>query len=84
MLNLKANFIDTLPDITPLKSTVVYINLSYNHFEEVPVEIYELHQLEVLKVRNNPITRLPDKFSALQNLRLLNLAYCKLKEWPEW
>jgi hypothetical protein len=33
ILNLKANFIDTLPDISTLKSTLYYINLSYNHFE---------------------------------------------------
>ena len=32
-LSLKALFIDTLPDLTSLKSTLVYANLSFNNFK---------------------------------------------------
>ena len=48
VLNLKANFIDKLPDINPLKSTVTYINLSYNHFE-----VRELYLIDGLLLKLN-------------------------------
>lgn len=29
----QAHFIDTLPDITPMSTTLVYLNLSFNNFQ---------------------------------------------------
>lgn len=82
-LSLKAHFIDGLPDLTSLKNTLIYINLSFNNFKEFPRELLEFGKLEAIKLRSNPIKYLPDKFANLENLKILSLAYCLLKEIPD-
>lgn len=32
VLSLKAHFIDSIPDISPITSTIRYLNLSFNNF----------------------------------------------------
>ncbi|KAJ8310117.1 hypothetical protein KUTeg_011982 [Tegillarca granosa] len=59
VLSLKAHFILQLPDISPLIKTLF------------PREILEIKQLEVLKLRNNPLRDLPLDISRLKNLRVL-------------
>lgn len=81
-LSLKAHFIDALPDVTPLSSTLVYLNLSFNNFKYLPVEILDLWHLEVLKVRDNPLVELPEDIDRLRNLRLLVVSYCVLTSLP--
>ncbi|CAF0740069.1 unnamed protein product [Brachionus calyciflorus] len=81
-LSLKAHFIDILPDISSLKNTLIYINLSFNNFKEIPSELLDITQLEAIKLRSNPIKYLPDKFAILQNLKVLCLSYCLIKEIP--
>ncbi|RNA39044.1 leucine-rich repeat-containing 63 isoform X1 [Brachionus plicatilis] len=81
-LSLKAHFIDTLPDLSSLRNTLVYINLSFNNFKDFPPELLEFTQLEAIKLRSNPIRYLPEKFGNFQNLKILSLAYCLLKEMP--
>jgi hypothetical protein len=80
VLNLKAHFIDQLPDISPLYSTLVYINLSFNNFSVFPLELLHIQTLEALKLRNNPIQNLPLDVSQLRNLKILTLSYCQLKD----
>jgi len=41
-----------------------------------------MYQLEVLKIRNNPIKHVTDKLSNLQNLKFLNMSYCQLNHMP--
>ena len=82
-LSLKAHFIDQLPDISSLKKTLIYINLSFNNFKEFPDELLDIYQLEAIKLRSNPIKYLPEKFSNYQNLKILCLSYCLLKDIPD-
>lgn len=48
--------------------------------KEFPNALLELPTLEFVKLRNNPITSLPDLLGTLTNLKCLNLSYCQLKE----
>ncbi|KAL8588853.1 hypothetical protein ACOMHN_011568 [Nucella lapillus] len=81
-LSLKAHFIDALPDISPLSRTLVYLNLSFNNFKYLPTEILDLWQLEVLKLRDNPLTELPPDIDRLRNLRVFVCSYCLLTALP--
>lgn len=81
-LSLKGHFINVLPDLSSLKNTLIYINLSYNNFRDFPRELLDITQLEAIKLRSNPIKYLPDKFANFENLKILNLAYCLLKDIP--
>ncbi len=64
---------------------MIYINLSFNNFEEVPNELLNMPQLEAIKLRNNPIGSLPLELNQLTNLKILTLSYCQLEsEIPEW
>ncbi|XP_053482342.1 leucine-rich repeat-containing protein 63 isoform X2 [Ictalurus furcatus] len=81
-LNLKAHFIDQLPDLSLLISTLCYLNLSFNDFSLFPVEVCELTKLEVLKLRDNPIEEIPAEIQKLINLKMLVVSFCKLTALP--
>jgi hypothetical protein len=83
-LSLKGHFIAKLPDITSLRRTLIYINLSFNQFSEFPLELTKIYQMEAIKLRNNPLKYLPDKFSNLQCLKMITLSYCKFEKIPDW
>jgi Leucine-rich repeat (LRR) protein len=53
-------------------------------FKKIPEVLFEISQLEVLKMKNNPLKTVSDKLANLQNLKLLNLSYCQFSEWPVW
>ena len=59
----QAHFISRLPDLFSLRSTLVYLNISFNNFSGVPPEVLLLENLQFLKLRNNPLTELPDNIS---------------------
>jgi Leucine-rich repeat (LRR) protein len=83
-LSLKAYFIDQLPDVSPLQNTLIYFNLSFNNFSQIPFEIFSMVQLEALKLRNNPIRSIPNEISNLQNLKVLILSFCQIdNELPD-
>lgn len=82
-LSLKGHFLDVIPDLSSLKNTLIYVNLSFNNFRDFPRELLEFTQIEAIKLRSNPIKYLPDKFSNFENLKILNLSYCLLKEIPK-
>ena len=48
----------------------------------LPVEILDVWQLEVLKVRDNPLVELPQDIDRLRNLRVLVASYCLLTALP--
>lgn len=50
VLSFKAYSIDTLPEMSSLRNTLVYINLSYNHFK-VEEFILKRDQLEGRKIK---------------------------------
>ena len=81
-LSLKGHFLDQLPDMDSLKRTLIYFNISFNNFNEVPIQVLNMYQLEVLKMRNNPIKHLTDKLINLQSLKLLSISYCQLGSIP--
>jgi len=81
-LSLKAHFIDQLPEISALTSSLIYLNLSFNNFTSVPNIIYSMVQLEAFKLRNNPIRSLELQMSQLKNLKILTLSYCLIEDIP--
>ncbi|XP_078512148.1 leucine-rich repeat-containing protein 63 [Lissotriton helveticus] len=81
-LDLKAYFIDRLPDLTLIAHTLVYLNLSFNDFQNFPEEIYDLENLEALKLRNNPIREIPRDVHRLRKLKYLVLSFCLLTSLP--
>ncbi|KAL5005485.1 hypothetical protein ScPMuIL_018941 [Solemya velum] len=81
-LSLKAHFISTLPDITPLMKSITYLNLSFNDFTMLPPEILEIQQLEILKLRNNPLRELPLDIHRLKKLRTLIVSFCLISSLP--
>ena len=65
------------------------LDLSYNagskrkRLTHIPVEVFELEDLEVLNLRNHVITSIPESISRLRNLTSLNLSDNKLATLPE-
>ena len=49
---------------------------------EIPVEIFDLVWLKILKLNNNEIEHIPDSISRLQNLTVLSLANNQLRKLP--
>ncbi|XP_064615191.1 leucine-rich repeat-containing protein 63-like [Liolophura sinensis] len=81
-LSLKAHFVGLLPDVSPLVNTLTYLNLSFNDFTNLPEEVLDMSQLEVLKFRNNPISLLPRGIEKLSNLHVLVMNFCQLESLP--
>ncbi|XP_066449411.1 leucine-rich repeat-containing protein 63 isoform X2 [Eleutherodactylus coqui] len=81
-LSLKAYFISKLPDLTPLYNSLCYLNLSFNEFWQFPTEVYNLEQLESLKLRNNPIKEIPYGIHKLKRLRTFIVSFCSLSSLP--
>lgn len=82
VLSLKAHFIPQLPELSPLSTTLVYLNLSFNEFVEFPREVLFCRDLQVLKLRNNPLKEVPQDISKLKKLRTLILSFCCLTALP--
>ncbi|ESO92913.1 hypothetical protein LOTGIDRAFT_232977 [Lottia gigantea] len=81
-LSLKAHFISELPDIAPMVKTITYLNLSFNDFTSVPEEVLDIHQLQIFKMRNNPLLVLPDDIDRLCCLRTLVVSFCLISTIP--
>ncbi|XP_005409158.1 PREDICTED: leucine-rich repeat-containing protein 63 isoform X2 [Chinchilla lanigera] len=81
-LNLKGFFIMNCPDLTPLASQLVYLNLSFNDFCNFPAEIFCLKNLQVLKLRNNPIRAIPSDIQQLKFLRIFSIAFNFISDLP--
>nr|KAF6374467.1 hypothetical protein mPipKuh1_010959 [Pipistrellus kuhlii] len=81
-LNLKGFFILNCPDLTPLASQLIYLNLSFNDICIFPKEIYCLKHLQVLILRNNPIRIIPDEIQQLKLLRVFNIAFNMITNLP--
>ena len=77
-LSLRGWFLPTLPTLQPLNETLVYLNLAYNSLHSVPPFVTTCAQLQVLKLRNNPLESIPDELINLSRLRILILSYCKI------
>ncbi|KAM5288047.1 leucine-rich repeat-containing protein 63 [Ctenodactylus gundi] len=81
-LNLKGFFILNCPDLTPLAFQLVYLNLSFNDLSRFPTEVLCLKNLQVLKLRNNPIKTIPNEIQQLKFLRIFSIAFNFISELP--
>ncbi|KAI4565114.1 hypothetical protein MJT46_009457 [Ovis ammon polii x Ovis aries] len=81
-LNLKGFFLLNCPDLTPLASQLIYLNLSYNNICDFPTEIYCLKNLQILNLRNNPIKEIPSTIQQLKLLKSLNVAFNLITTLP--
>ncbi|XP_069745760.1 leucine-rich repeat-containing protein 63 [Narcine bancroftii] len=81
-LNLRGYFIHQLPNLTFLVSTLKYLNLSFNSFRVIPTEIYQFSCLEMLNLRDNPITEISPDIEKLTNMRIFNISFCIISILP--
>nr|XP_048278003.1 leucine-rich repeat-containing protein 63 isoform X2 [Myodes glareolus] len=81
-LNLKGFFLLHCPDLTPIAFQLVYLNLSFNNLSQFPVEILHLKNLQVLKLRNNPIREIPSEIQQLKYLRNFCIAFNLIAKLP--
>ncbi|MBN3277696.1 LRC63 protein, partial [Polyodon spathula] len=82
LLNLKAHFLSQVPDLTPLANSLLYLNLSFNNLNSLPVEVFNLRYLEVLKLRDNPIKDIPEGIHNLKKLRTFVISFCLISSLP--
>ena len=54
------------------------LDLSYIGLTEIPPEIFQLSNLQVLNLGENQITKIPDAIAALSNLQYLDLSDNKI------
>lgn len=48
----------------------------------LPLEVLEMSELEVLKLRNNPLIELPPDINKLGKLRTLVVSFCLMSSLP--
>uniref|UniRef100_A0A8C0WH52 Disease resistance R13L4/SHOC-2-like LRR domain-containing protein n=1 Tax=Castor canadensis TaxID=51338 RepID=A0A8C0WH52_CASCN len=81
-LSLKGFSLQNCPDLTPLASQLIYLNLSYNDLSNFPTEVYCLKKLQVLILRNNPIKEIPSSIKKLKTLRIFSIAFNLIHDLP--
>lgn len=61
--SMQAHFIPQIPELSPLSTTLVYLNLSFNELVNFPRDVLSCRELQVLKLRNNPLKDIPHDIS---------------------
>lgn len=83
-LVLEEEELSSLPATIGQYSELRYLSLwGQEALEELPEEIGQLQNLEVLILNSTGIKRLPASIGQLQNLRILDLGNCQLQQLPE-
>jgi len=82
MLNLRAHFLNRLPDLSSLAGLLTHLNLSFNDLWVFPSEILELTNLVSLKLRNNPIKEIPRGIKSLKRLIVFEISFNLLTSLP--
>ncbi|KAL9965787.1 hypothetical protein ACROYT_G029634 [Oculina patagonica] len=82
ILNLRAHFLNRLPDLSPLAGMLTHLNLSFNDLWVFPLEILELVNLVSLKLRNNPIKEIPHGIRQLKRLIVFEISFNLLTSIP--
>ncbi|XP_062987672.1 leucine-rich repeat-containing protein 27 [Elgaria multicarinata webbii] len=81
-LHLEGNALSVIPeDFFQHLPNLVWLDLRYNQFKELPPGIGCHKQLKTLLLERNPIKRLPVELGNLASLTALNLRHCPL-EFP--
>ncbi|XP_008822633.1 leucine-rich repeat-containing protein 63 [Nannospalax galili] len=81
-LSLKGFFLLQCPDLTSVALQLIYLNLSFNHLTQFPTEIFCLKNLQILKLRNNPIKEIPSEIEQLKCLRNFCIAFNLIRDLP--
>lgn len=50
--------------------------------QNIPTIVFEIENLQILKLRNNPIREIPYEIGQLTRLRTLVLSFCILSDLP--
>jgi len=82
ILNLRAHFLNRLPDLSPLAGLLTHLNLSFNDLWIFPLEILQLTNLVSLKLRNNPIQEIPWSIKRLKRLIVFEISFNLLTSLP--
>ncbi|XP_022790288.1 leucine-rich repeat-containing protein 63-like [Stylophora pistillata] len=82
ILNLRAHFLNQLPDMSPLAGMLTHLNLSFNDLWVFPPEILQLVNLVSLKLRNNPIKEIPHGIKQLKRLTVFEMSFNLLTSLP--
>ena len=82
-LSLRGWFLNHLIRLNPLERSLVYLNLSFNSFEEFPQALFSCKMLKVLKLRDNPISEIPAEIKELSRPKILMLSFCKIEKIPK-
>lgn len=76
------NYLHHLPTGFAECELIVSLDLSFNHFAQIPQAVFSLVKLEELNFAHNDIEEVSDQIGQLVNLRHLNLAGNTLKSVP--
>jgi Leucine-rich repeat (LRR) protein len=80
-LSLNHNLLTFLPINLPPNLKTIYLN--FNYFKEVPKEICNLSNLEILLMYSNKISSITPEINKLKNLKVLGLSYNILSNIPK-
>ncbi|KAM7442987.1 Leucine rich repeat-containing protein 63 [Porites harrisoni] len=83
VLNLRAHFLNRLPDLSSLAGMLTHLNLSFNDLWIFPSEIFQLVNLVSLKLRNNPIKEIPHDIKKLRRLIVFDISFNLLTSLPK-
>ena len=59
-----------------------YYYYYYIMFQIIPFEVFELQQLTVLKLRNNPVREITSDIATLKSLKTLVISFCLIATLP--
>ncbi|KAL8584951.1 hypothetical protein ACOMHN_043587 [Nucella lapillus] len=77
------NYLSRLPSYFTDCRHIVSLDLSFNHFTEIPLPVFSLVNLQELNFAHNDIERVGQDIGQLVNLHLLNLGGNTLDSLPE-
>ncbi|MCP4352817.1 MAG: leucine-rich repeat protein [Desulfobacterales bacterium] len=88
MSNIPKHVIKKIKEVKEKQLKELDLSWKYNQSKDekltqIPTEVFELEQLEVLNLRSNQLTAVPDSISRLQNLTSLVLSRNKLTAVPD-
>uniref|UniRef100_A0A8C7S138 PH domain leucine-rich repeat-containing protein phosphatase 2 n=1 Tax=Oncorhynchus mykiss TaxID=8022 RepID=A0A8C7S138_ONCMY len=70
-------------EVSPVPSTLTYMDISRNRMEAVPEWLCEIKKLEVLDISHNLVTELPARLLCSSSLRKLSAGHNHLQKLPE-
>lgn len=82
-LDLRSNFLNSLPEEMKSLIRLQVINLSFNRFKILPEVLYHIPTLETILISNNQVGSVdPQKMKTMENLTTLDLQNNDLLQIP--